>query len=468
MGLDESDNIFIAQSRYFSTNNQPNGGNHSRQYNQITKLDSTGNHIWSRVFGGEKEGSGNVPDEYLYSTHVTKGGQIYLTGTNTYGQDSFNPKGSKIYKIDGSFNNYTSPMLDAEAGFDYFTLNLTGPTPTQNMTFTWTSDNTSQMVTMYGVTDSGSTIDNEHLWRTSRPNDPIYVYVAAIQDNVSDGDTVVNVNITTTSTDSNWNGLNFTVPVTVIDQAQTFPNSDPYVTIGFDNGSITEGDAGTQTRTLRATLDAVATSPVTINLAAVTGGVCTADNSTDFSYPNSSITIPAGQSEGTDNVIINGDTNTEENEIACIDVVSVTNGIEDGTQQARLNILMDPPNGTASINSGTSKATSNQPEIEIRWNKSGVTEQDSFNLYYGKSNTFNNSLQINLNDNTTYEGVITINKKDRTYYYHGGLDVGKYYYYLLTANNNAGFTTDNVTFHLSSAVQDFPKSTLNTDNDTLY
>ncbi|MEK9668776.1 MAG: LamG-like jellyroll fold domain-containing protein, partial [Deltaproteobacteria bacterium] len=205
------------------------------------------------------------------------------------------------------------------------------------------------------------------------------------------------------------------------------------------------------------------TSTVTVNL--TDNATCTASNGSDFTYP-ASITIPAGQSEGTDNVTINGDTDTEENEIACIEVVSVSNGVEDGTQQARLNILMDPPNGTAFINTGTTKATSNKPEIEIRWNKSGVTEQDSFNLYYGKSNTFENSLQINLHDNTTYEGVITINKENRTYYYHGGLDVGKYYYYLLTANNNAGFTTDNVTFHLSSAVQDFPKSTLNTDNDT--
>ena len=268
-----------------------------------------------------------------------------------------------------------------------------------------------------------------------RPNDPIYVY-AAIQDNVSDGDTVVNVNITTTSTDSNWNGLISLYPLPVIDQAQTFPNSDPYVTIGFDNGSITEGCWHTNKNvTSNTRLLQQATSPVTVNL--TDNATCTASNeSSDFTYP-ASITIPAGQSEGTDNVTINGDTNTEENEIACIDVVSVTNGIEDGTQQARLNILMDPPNGTAFINTGTTKATSNKPEIEIRWNKSGVTEQDSFNLYYGKSNTFDNSLQINLNDNTTYEGVITINKEDRTYYYHGGLDVGKYYYYLLTANNNA-------------------------------
>ncbi len=203
LGLDESDNIYIAQSRYFQ--GQPNGGNHSRQFNQITKLDSTGNEIWSRVFGGsEHNGSGNVPNEYLYSTHVTKGGQLYLTGTS-YGQDSFNAGGAKLYKIDGSIDNYTSPMLDAEAGFDYFKVDLIGPTPTSTVTFNLASDNTSQMITTndsFDTTTSG------------------YVYVAAIQDNVSDGDTVVNVNISTSSTDSDWNGLNFTVPVTVIDQSQ--------------------------------------------------------------------------------------------------------------------------------------------------------------------------------------------------------------------------------------------------------
>ncbi len=46
------------------------------------------------------------------------------------------------------------------------------------------------------------------------------------------------------------------------------------------------------------------------------------------------------------------------------------------------------------------------------------------------------------------------------------MEVGKYYYYLLTANNNAGFTTDNVTFHLQFRSSGLPKSTLNTDNDT--
>ena len=187
-------------------------------------------------------------------------------------------------------------------------------------------------------------------------------FVAAIQDNASDGDTVVNVNLTTSSTDSTWNGLNLRVPVTVIDQSQTFSNSDPYVTLGFDNGTITEGNAGTQTRTLRATLDTVATSTVTINL--TDNATCSASNGSDFTYP-ASITIPAGQSEGADNVTINGDTNTEENEIACIDVASITNGIEDGTQQARLTIRNDEPVPPPTNLTGTTPA--NTQQVNLTW-----------------------------------------------------------------------------------------------------
>ena len=206
------------------------------------------------------------------------------------------------------------------------------------------------------------TTNDSLTYQKSRPYDSYYVFVAAIQDNASDGDTVVNVNLTTSSTDSTWNRLNLRVPVTVIDQSQTFPNSDPYVTLGFDNGTITEGNAGTQTRTLRATLDTVATSTVTINL--TDNATCSASNGSDFTYP-ASITIPAGQSEGADNVTINGDTNTEENEIACIDVASITNGIEDGTQQARLTIRNDEPVPPPTNLTGTTPA--NTQQVNLTW-----------------------------------------------------------------------------------------------------
>ena len=118
--------------------------------------------------------------------------------------------------------------------------------------------------------------------------------------------------------------MNFTVPVTVIDQSQTFPNSNPYVTLGFDNGSITEGNSGSQTRTLRATLDSVATSNVKVNLSLNTSGTCTA-NGSDYSV-SSPITINSGQSQATSNVTIYGDTTAEDNETVCIDISSVTNG----------------------------------------------------------------------------------------------------------------------------------------------
>ena len=55
MMLDGSDNIFIAHGRYSSTTGSwltNNGGNYSRQYSQVTKLNSSGTEVWSRVFGG--------------------------------------------------------------------------------------------------------------------------------------------------------------------------------------------------------------------------------------------------------------------------------------------------------------------------------------------------------------------------------------------------------------------------------
>ena len=55
MMLDGSDNIFIAHGRYSSTTGSwltNNGGNYSRQYSQVTKLNSSGTEVWSRVFAG--------------------------------------------------------------------------------------------------------------------------------------------------------------------------------------------------------------------------------------------------------------------------------------------------------------------------------------------------------------------------------------------------------------------------------
>jgi hypothetical protein len=474
LAVDGSDNLYLLSfspdlaglSTYLSYSTPPFPANYGGLGSiQITKLNSSGVEQWSRITGGQNT-RGRF-EEISYDIHSSSGGQLHIVGqasSVTYKNgvgwlqkfhgDNLNKwYDGFLFKVDGT-NNFI--------GQDSFTITLTGTQPTSDVKLTMSSSNTNEMIPQLNVRQSNSCPSGTCETITASDWDtPLMLYVAAVQDNTADPDTTPNLVITTSSSDAAWNNLTFNVPVTVVNQTQP----GPYVSLGFDIGTIIEGDAGSQTRTLTAALDRVATSTVTVNLAAGSGEVCTADNSTDFSYPNSSVTIPAGQSEATQNVTIFGDTTAEDNETACIDISSVTNATEDGTQQARLNILMDPPNGTASINTGTTKTTSNKPEIDVRWNISGVSEQQSFKLYYRKSNTVDSGYQIDVNDNTTYHDIIDVNYPKRTKYYHGGLDVGKYYYYLLTANNDAGFTTDNVTV-LVGPVEDFIKSTVNPDNDT--
>ena len=81
-------------------------------------------------------------------------------------------------------------------------------------------------------------------------NNPITIYVAAVQDNSSDSNSTPNLVITTSSSDAAWDNLTFTVPVTVVNQTQP----GPYVTLGFDNGTITEGNSGSQTKSITSSI----------------------------------------------------------------------------------------------------------------------------------------------------------------------------------------------------------------------
>ena len=221
-------------------------------------------------------------------------------------------------------------------GRDSFTITPTGTQPTSNVTLTLTSSDTSEMIPQ---TEQGT----KTIFANSNWNNALTIYVSAVQDNTSDSNTTPNLTITTSSSDAAWNNLTFTVPVTVVNQTPL----GPYVTLGFDNSTITEGDSGSQTKTLTAALDRVAPSNVTVNLSLNTSGTCTA-NGSDYSV-SSPITINSGQSQATSNVTVYGDTTVEDNETACIDIASVANATEDGTQQARLTILNDDAAGGVSV-----------------------------------------------------------------------------------------------------------------------
>ncbi len=162
----------------------------------------------------------------------------------------------------------------------------------------------------------------------------------------------------------------------------------------------------------------MATSNVTVNLSLNTSGTCTA-NGSDYSV-SSPITINSGQSQATSNVTIYGDTTAEDNETVCIDISSVTNGIEDGTQQARLTILNDDAAGPVLDN-----ATPSEQQNTVYWQ--AYSNASSYTLYWKTSSGVSTS-----DDN------ITISDNSSTSYIHGGLDNGTTYYYKLVANTASG------------------------------
>ena len=89
---------------------------------------------------------------------------------------------------------------------------------------------------------------------------------------------------------------------------------------------------------------------VTVTLAAsgtATGG------GTDYTLASSTITIPAGQTTGTTIVTAVQDVLIEGNETVVLDITSVTNGTENGTQQQTITIIDDDSNNPPTIGNQT-------------------------------------------------------------------------------------------------------------------
>ncbi|MBO3700895.1 S-layer family protein, partial [Roseivirga sp. E12] len=112
---------------------------------------------------------------------------------------------------------------------------------------------------------------------------------------------------------------------------------EPTVSLTVDNGSIVEA-AGTAT--LTATLSAVSSKDVTVNL----GYTGTATLGTDYNNTvATSIVITAGNLSASASPIITAtqDNTPESNETIIVDVTGVTNGSENGSQQQTVTIIDD-------------------------------------------------------------------------------------------------------------------------------
>ena len=107
--------------------------------------------------------------------------------------------------------------------------------------------------------------------------------------------------------------------------------------------------------------------------------------------------------------------------------------------------VIPAPSGTAVIKtsgSPTTTVSSTQAEVTIRWDNSSLSGHHYYKLYYKAATSADSTYNIVTTDNSTYDGVITIDNESSDSYVHSGLTEGAYYHYKLTANTIAGGTSD--------------------------
>jgi len=227
--------------------------------------------------------------------------------------------------------------------------------PTASVTLAITSSDVNENT----VSPSSITFDSSN-WNVEQT-----ITVTGVDDAVDDGNQTSTILLAAaTSTDSGYNGRK-PADVTV---TNTDDDGPPSVTLSIDNATLAEANG---IATLTATLTGASTQNIVVNL----GYSGTSIHGDDYSASNS-INIPAGDTTGTALISAQQDSLDEDNESIVVDINSVTNGIESGTQQVNASIIDDdqPPSVTLSINTasplaeaeGTANLTATLNEVSGR------------------------------------------------------------------------------------------------------
>ena len=132
--------------------------------------------------------------------------------------------------------------------------------------------------------------------------------------------------------------------------AQPFITPSPTVTLSQSTTTVAEASG---TNTITATLSAASSKDVTVMLGVKTGSTATLTD--DFTLSANSIVINAGHLTGTATLTAVQDTQDEAPETITIEVTSVINGSETGTQEVTSNITDDddPPTVTLTVGSAS-------------------------------------------------------------------------------------------------------------------
>lgn len=238
----------------------------------------------------------------------------------------------------------------------------------------------------------------------------------AINDSVYEGNEAFTASITSvTGGGASASSTASDTTVTIIDDETV-----PTVTISASPASIVENGG---VSVVTAVLNNASYQNVDVNFS-FSG---TATNNTDYTRSGTSVTINAGSTSGSISITAINDATYEGNETVVVDVSSVTNGTENGTQQVTITILDDETQPVVNMSSSTTSIVENVGRAYVVFQLANASYQDvTIGIGFSGSATLNTdysassnslivtagntsgSISITAIQDSTYEGNETI------------------------------------------------------------
>ncbi|MCP4132574.1 MAG: hypothetical protein GY754_16510 [bacterium] len=183
------------------------------------------------------------------------------------------------------------------------------------------------------------------------------VAITTIDDSVSEGNENIIVAI-----DSVVNGTEDGVQ-----QTELSITDDDSALVSLSGGGALAEDGSSQTLTV--SLSTTSVSDITVNLA-YSGN---AANTTDYTRSADSVTIPAGSTTAAFQITSVADALDETNETVSVDIDSVVNAVENGTQQETITITDDDASPTIQFTAASSSGDESASPVSVELSLSAVS-----------------------------------------------------------------------------------------------
>jgi len=174
---------------------------------------------------------------------------------------------------------------------------------------------------------------------------------SATRNVVINGDTTVELNETFTGTISNASASTRAVTLSATTSATATINNDDSATVSISGGTVVEGHTGTANLPYTITLSNPVDTAVTVNFSTA-DGTATIVDSDYVAQSGVLVTIPAGSTSVTQNVVVNGDSKFESNETVAGSIGNLSAGgrsVTLGTSSADGTITNDDAQITLSV-----------------------------------------------------------------------------------------------------------------------